>query len=197
MKKDSDALSIALAAVLLSLPFQAVSQEPARPHFIPGAAVELSSTNANLRDDTGAFHPADSPLSGDGQVTVRLLDVDTLDRFARVGLMLRATTESGAKHIMVVFSPTNGVGVHYGLAANDARGRDHWHLRNPLADGWGRVSVQGADIASDALAAAQTPLKPPLWLRLARRGNVFQGFASTDGTNWLWAGTSPKRRLVG
>jgi hypothetical protein len=46
-----------------------------------------------------------------------------------------------------------------------------------------RVTADGSSASLDGPEA-----KPPYWLKLARTGNIFGGFVSADGTNWVAAG---------
>jgi hypothetical protein len=47
-----------------------------------------------------------------------------------------------------------------------------------------RASADGASVSADGPEA-----KLPHWLKLVRNGNVFNGYVSADGTNWLAAGS--------
>jgi hypothetical protein len=47
-----------------------------------------------------------------------------------------------------------------------------------------RAAADGASASADGPEA-----KPPHWLKLVRTGNVFDGYVSADGTNWLAAGS--------
>src|SRR5947207_15874498 len=40
-----------------------------------------------------------------------------------------------------------------------------------------------------APADSATPVTAPYWVKLARRGNVFSGYSSSNGLNWDWVGT--------
>jgi hypothetical protein len=48
-------------------------------------------------------------------------------------------------------------------------------------------SRAAADGASDSADGPEAKL--PHWFKLARSGNVFSGYVSADGTNWLAAGS--------
>jgi hypothetical protein len=50
--------------------------------------------------------------------------------------------------------------------------------------------LQSRASADAASASADGPeAKLPRWFKLARLGNVFNGYVSADGTNWLAAGS--------
>jgi hypothetical protein len=56
--------------------------------------------------------------------------------------------------------------------------------------GQGGSVLQSRAAADGASASADGPeAKLPHWFKLARSGNVFSGYVSTDGTNWLAAGS--------
>ena len=74
--------------------------------------------------------------------------------------MLREGFSPDARHVMVIVSAAKGVAMQY-------------------------RSATGGTSASVAIH----PGTAPRWVRLARRGNAFTGYTSTDGATWTTIGT--------
>jgi len=74
------------------------------------------------------------------------------------GIIARDSTVAGAKTVAVVFGMVGGVGM----------------ISRPVEGGHARRAVFG-----------RQPGKPlPRWVKLVRRGDLFEGFASGDGVSW-------------
>jgi regulation of enolase protein 1 (concanavalin A-like superfamily) len=52
-----------------------------------------------------------------------------------------------------------------------------------------RLKDRPTDDATTAIDATGTPVYPNVWIRLQRIGNVFNGYYSTDGVNWILMST--------
>jgi hypothetical protein len=76
-----------------------------------------------------------------------------------MGSMFRETPDPGSRHVMLIVSAANGVGMQY-------RADPGGISRNVM------LSTGAA----------------PEWLRLRRSGNTFTGYASEDGTTWRTIG---------
>ncbi|XYI03629.1 hypothetical protein ACMHYB_29225 [Sorangium sp. So ce1128] len=91
------------------------------------------------------------PLTGDGQLTLRLLGLENTDGNARLGVMIRQGLEAGARYAMMAYEPTDIVFHH--------RSRENMTSLFP----W-----------------APSPARP-IWIRIVRAGSTFTGLYSTDG----------------
>ena len=108
------------------------------------------------------------PLSGDGQITVRL---NALQHFwdNRAGVMIRESLLPSSKYVALVSRPS--------LTAK------------PPIDEGAEFFVRSADGAMP-LVAATHDLPMPNWLRLVRSGSSFASFVSADGSTWIPVGTT-------
>ncbi len=97
------------------------------------------------------------PLSGDGQITARVLSQQDTDPWAKAGIMIREGLGADARHLMLAVTPEQGLGCLY---------RPEPAAETTLDDG-------GA-------------FSGPLWLRLVRSCSQISAFQSSDGTNWVW-----------
>jgi uncharacterized repeat protein (TIGR03806 family) len=120
----------------------------------------LLASGSDIWECADAFHFASRPLAGDGRIVARVVSMQYTDPWAKAGVMLRENDSAGAKYVFM------------GLT------------------GQGGSVLQSRTVADGLSASADGPdAKLPHWLKLARKGNIFSGYISADGTNWLAAGS--------
>ena len=119
----------------------------------------IQAAGADIWSASDKFHFVNQTMTGDGQITARILGLDNTNIAAKTGVMMRETLGSGAKSVMVNWTPGQKVEVIRRVATS---------------------SSSSADTATDVT-------NPP-WVRLARRGNIFNGYYSTDGVTWTAVG---------
>ncbi len=106
-----------------------------------------------------AFRFVHRPLSGDGQIIVRIEAVERGNDASKAGIMFRENAEPGARMVFLAASPVPGLS---------------WQTRKePKAAAGG---TREANFAA------------PCWLKIERAGNVFTGSASKDGAKWTQIG---------
>ena len=110
----------------------------------------------NLSGTADNFRFVYQPLSGDGEIKVRLNSVDNTGTSGRIGVMIRESLTSGSEYALMGISPD---------------GTFRWQRRS---------STGGT--TSSTTSTLGTP--PNVWTRLVRTGNTLYGYRSTDGTNW-------------
>ncbi len=108
------------------------------------------------------FDFAHYTVSGDFDMRVRVESVEFTASWAKAGLMAREFNISASRMAFTRVTPSAG--------ANDT----HFSYRTGTSSG-------GQGEHEDGAAA---PAYPNAWLRLARAGNIFYSYYSTDGTNW-------------
>lgn len=121
--------------------------------------LEASGADFWQAADAGYFFSA--PLSGDGSIQARFLSQDNTDPWAKVGLMIRNSTNANATHTFLAVTPANGLA-----------------LQNRPAT------------AGNTLHTAAGSYSFPVWLKLERAGTNITGYRSSDGTNWTLLGTA-------
>jgi hypothetical protein len=108
------------------------------------------------------FHFVWQALAADGTLSARVVSQTSTDPWAKTGIMLRQTSDPGATYYFAFVTPSNGINVQY------------------------RAS-QGAVAAS----LASIPGTVPAYLRVARSGNTYSAYTSSDGVTWTYvSGTS-------
>jgi VCBS repeat-containing protein len=108
--------------------------------------------------DSGLF--AWQTLSGDGEITVRIRELENTDTATRIGLMIRESLAPNSKHTFI---------------GTDGRGYVRWIRRTKTAGSTSTSSV-----------AVTAPLG--LWLRLNREGTTVSAFTSSNGSDWTRVG---------
>jgi len=112
-----------------------------------------------------AFRFVARPASGDTEVAARFLGQSNMNPLSTTlgessaGVMLRVGSDAGAPHVSVFATPQNGVSLRWRVA-------------------------EGANTGIVTVAS----VRPPVWLRVRRVGDVFTGFYSGDGSEWIQLG---------
>jgi sulfur relay (sulfurtransferase) complex TusBCD TusD component (DsrE family) len=110
----------------------------------------------NLSDTADNFRFVYQPMSGDGEIKVRLNFVENTGTSGRIGVIIRESLTSGAKYAFMGIPPDGTIR-------------------------WQRRSYSGG---STSLSTTSIGTLPNIWLRLVRAGNLLYGYWSTDGTTW-------------
>jgi hypothetical protein len=108
------------------------------------------------------FNFAYQPLSGDGTIVARLVSVQGGANSESTGVMVRETLTPPSTNVYSAFSSSS-------LIYFDDR------------------PTTGANTFSQNTTAS---VSLPYWVKLVRSGNVFSGYTSPDGVNWVQVGTS-------
>lgn len=111
---------------------------------------------------TDAFQFAYQPVTGNFDRRVRVEAFTPTDPFARAGLMARVSLDAGAPFAAALTTPAQ------------------------LGSFFAARTSANADASR---TGSHPPSFPNTWLRLARAGNTFRGFASLDGQAWTELGS--------
>ena len=103
---------------------------------------------------------ASEAVSGDVTMIARVDSMSNTVFNAKAGVMFRDGTAANASYVMVFTTPGQGIGFQWRSSAGQ------WFGGVPFVSG-----------------------NAPMWLKLARTGNDFTGFYSTDGVTWTQIGT--------
>src|SRR5205823_6128557 len=107
-------------------------------------------------DVADSFHYVYQPLSGDGEIVARIVDIAQTDFWAKGGVMIRESLDAGARNAFMLETPP---------------GHDE-----PVFQ-W-RTDSGGFTSDSDNHIAVVAPA--PVWLRVVRSGNSFTGYYALD-----------------
>jgi hypothetical protein len=143
-------------------PVDVSTAKPTQPwtmYATNGGRVELVTFGSDIWNsyDNCGFYYAEA--EGDGVWTCRVGLLSFTKEWAKAGLMIRASTDSGSTNVDLCLTPVNGVIFQYRPTAHA-----------PQQNGAGII---------DPLASA------PVYLKLQKQGNVYTAWDSLDGTNWV------------
>jgi len=119
--------------------------------------------------DQGRF--AYKQLSGDGSITARVDDLANTNSWAKAGVMIRETLDAGSSYAFTLYGGQNGA-----------------HLQARLTTGASAISD------STISTSGQNAARAPVWIKLERKGNQFNGYYATDiaGTAWTTMAWNPQ-----
>jgi len=134
---------------------------------------DLTAGGADIWEKADQFHFVCTEISGDFDVAIRVESFVPAHLYSKAGLMIRETLTTESAHLMlVVFADEQ--------PRNNNLGAYEMQFR-PAAG----VDCEAIYPAVRPPARPEFPASYPYtWLRLARRGNQFSGFGSTDGKAW-------------
>ena len=134
-----------------------------------GGTFTMAGSGTDIWGASDGFGYVYQPLSGDGQIVARVASQSNTNSWAKAGVMIRETLGPSARYADMVVTPGNGAAFQC------------------------RVTPGGSSVHS-GLGGARVPL----WVRLARNGNVVTGYVSPDGTTWtrVGAATVPMSTMV-
>ena len=115
----------------------------------------------DIWDNADDFHYVYKRLSGDGQITARVVTLagDSSHGWSKAGVMIRETLDDTSTHAMECVTGGEGAGIAF-----------QW-----------RPSTGGGSVWSDS---TQPVVSPPYWVRMVRTGDLLEGFHSPDGDTW-------------
>lgn len=134
---------------------------------------DLIAGGTDIWEKADQFHFVFQDLSGNFDIAVRVESFTPAHLYSKAGLMIRENVNADSAHLMfLVFAGD--------APRNNNLGAYEMQFR-PVAG----ADCQGIYPAVRPPAPPEFPAAfPTSWLRVARRGNQFSAFASTDGKSW-------------
>jgi hypothetical protein len=106
------------------------------------------------------FHYVYQTLSGDGTIIARVASIENTNPWAKGGVMIRETLNSGSAEAMTFLTPGNGI-----------------NFQRRLVTGGITLSTPGPVVVA------------PYWVEIVRAGDTFTSYSSTDGVTWSLVGS--------
>lgn len=122
---------------------------------------QVRGSGADIWERADQFHFRGRTFTGNGAIIARVTSAGSGHPWAKVGLMFREDLSAQARNVMALVTP----GAHLGTQVRSATGGD--------------TAFQDAGWAA-----------APIWLMLAREGNLFASYRSDDGENWTSIGST-------
>lgn len=120
----------------------------------------VSGSGGDIWNQADGFRYAFQQVSGNVELTARIVSLTKSDPWTKGGLMIRDELTANSAHAMMAVASDNGL-----------------TFQNRASTGAGCTYVAG-NIA----------VKPPYWLKIVRSGNTLIGKASGDGVSWVEVG---------
>ncbi|GCE29676.1 hypothetical protein KDA_51600 [Dictyobacter alpinus] len=120
----------------------------------------VNASGYDIWNSVDAFHYVYQPVNGDTTVIARVVSLSNSSPYAKAGVMIRKSLDSGAANAAALFSAEPST--YFEDRTTDAGNTGH---------------------------PASKPVNAPYWVKLVRAGNTFTGYGSTDGTNWTQLGS--------
>jgi len=143
----------------------------------PAGTYTITATGADIWNQADEFHFAYKTLSGAGSIEAKVESVQLTDPWAKAGVMIRETLDSGSKFAAVYITPTAA----NGTATNGCRFQ-------------ARTDTDASATSDTSVAtAAQTAIIAPYWVKLERTvSGAFRGYYSSDGVTWTSMSWNPQ-----
>ena len=125
-------------------------------------SVVLRGSGSDVWNEADGFRFTYQGLSGDGSLTVRVDEIEAVDEWTKVGVMVREGLAPDARNAFMLLTDFYGV-VFQGRLEVGARTSD---------------TLPGGHVMRTAEPEA------PWWLRIERRGQTLIGLHSPDGVEW-------------
>jgi hypothetical protein len=120
----------------------------------------VRGAGADVWGTADSFQYVSQPISGDGQIVVRMTGMQNTNSFAKAGVMLRESLASNATNVILDVNPNGNI-----------------EFMDRPATGASTTWLAGATQAA------------PAWLKLVRAGATVTAFVSADGASWRTAGS--------
>ena len=127
-----------------------------------GATFTVSGSGLDIWNQGDAFRFLYQTRTGDGTLTARVIGITPTDPWAKAGVMVRESLDSGARNATMLLSASNGVSFQQRTNALVAT----------------TATIVGPSVT------------PPYWVQVTKRGTNFTGSVSADGVNWTQIGTT-------
>ncbi|MEN6333743.1 MAG: hypothetical protein ABFE01_05740, partial [Phycisphaerales bacterium] len=142
---------------------------------LPSGQIIMSALGTDVWDVADQFRFAYKTLNGDATIVARVESIVQSNAWAKGGVMIRQSTETGSVHAFMPITP-GGSGAGNGASFQN----------RPTA----AAASANADNTGAVVAA-------PYWVKLERKGNAFSGYISPDGKTWTQLGTAVTIPMTG
>lgn len=125
-----------------------------------GGTIVLRGSGADIWERADEFRYHSKTLTGDGEIVARLASLDNTHGWAKAGVMIRETLQTGSRHAFMCVSAANGTS----LQSRTATAGDSTSMSGP----WSTA---------------------PQWVKLVRSGSTITGYTSVNGQSWTHVGS--------
>lgn len=150
---------------------------------------EVAGSGGDLFGTEDGLHFMHRPWSGDGILVGKVISIHGSDGGGKAGLMFRAGTGPGAANVFFSLTSFNRIVFQRRTQVNEQSDRDSF-ITVPTSGGEQQMAKSGRTrVWSENATGSTNTVSSLRWLALARRGDNFSAFCSSDGSNWQWIAT--------
>jgi outer membrane protein assembly factor BamB len=124
--------------------------------YLIGSTWTVQGSGSDIWSTFDQFRYVSQQLSADGSVSAHITSQANTDPWAKAGVMMRLSTDPGSPYYAIMATPGNGIVVQY-------------------------RATQGGNAQQSAQITTGTV---PTYLMVARAGNTYSAFTSSDGNTW-------------
>ncbi|MHC4744461.1 MAG: CotH kinase family protein, partial [Planctomycetota bacterium] len=139
-------------------------------HSVAGGVYTVEGNGDDIWSSSDNFYYVYAPLSGDGELSARVVSLQHTHDWAKAGVMIRENLTGGSRHATQIVTPT---------------GRQGFQWR-PVANGASQTS--NSEIGTISL---------PYWVKIVRSGNTFTGYHAPDSGGVPGAWTAQHSTSIG
>ena len=122
---------------------------------------ELHGSGVDIESTQDGFRFAYKTFVGDGEIVARVVSMDNSDPWNKFGLMFRESLDAGSRNVFVALTSSNGIAFQSRAQTN----------------GTTTTVNEGAGVITQ-----------PYWIKLVKKGSVYDAFISPDGDTWSQLG---------
>jgi uncharacterized repeat protein (TIGR03806 family) len=126
-----------------------------------GRLFTVAGSGVDIWNNVDGFHFAYQTVTGDCDVSARVVSITDTFSWAKAGVMVRETLAAGSKNVMSAMTTESGFDFQ-----------------------WRPTTGGGCDYVQ------VFPLDVPAYVRLTRTGSVFRSYYSLNGANWTLVGST-------
>ena len=140
------------------------------PYFeADDSTILMSAIGADIWNAADEFRYAYMNLSGDGAIVAQVDGLYRSNEWVKGGVMIRESTDAGSTFAAVYLTGDYGVRFQARAATDDSATSD-----------------------SSVVTDDQVAQEGPVWVKIERVGNTFNGYYSADGENWTAMAWNPQ-----
>ena len=123
---------------------------------IDGDKITIEANGADIWGAADAFRFVYREVTGDFEISARIVSLERVNEWTKVGLMARQSLDPNSPHVFIHLTADHGVKMIHRDAAGANTGPTPWEKN----------------------------FDAPVWIKLVRSGNEFSSFWSDDGQDW-------------
>lgn len=116
----------------------------------------IEGSGSDIWNNSDGFHYAYQNIKGDCEISVKVESLEGNNEWTKAGVMVRESLSGDSKTAFACVTTRNGITYHQRIDTN--------------------AQMEGGNRNPD--------IKAPYWVKLVRKGNLFNYYFSEDGKNW-------------